>query len=284
MKKLSVFLAVFAGLIFFYTSSHADDCTRGKEYFTKAMAQEDLNMAIKYLKMSNKFCHDFNVSYNLGMGYLKLDQPENALAWFEDASKIAASNKALGAVRGRMAQAKIKQNRFAEGIADLQAAMKIHPDPPLWMKSELKSVELAQSEQIVPAAEINRGLATAMASARNFGTAPSINIRVRFDTDSYLLTPAAMEQVKELGMALSKKNYKNKSILLVGHADRRGDEDENLILSQNRAKSVYQALLKSFPNLADTLGHTGKGETCLLYEGDTDTDHRLNRRVEVRVK
>jgi outer membrane protein OmpA-like peptidoglycan-associated protein len=40
-------------------------------------------------------------------------------------------------------------------------------------------------------------------------------------------------------------------------------------------------LEQQFPSLIGQLKATGRGETQLLYDGDDETDHMLNRRVKV---
>lgn len=289
MKKSTLLIVLISGL--FGTllcgaidTCHAKDCEKAKAYFEKAMAQEDLNEAIKNLEISSEICPNFNVSYNLGNGYMKLDLYDKALASFEQAFKLGGNARALGAAKGRIAQVKAKQNRLMEAIVDFQAAMKLDSDYPEWIKSELQSIELAQMQNGISTKEIDRGLKAAIDSARNFSTAASINIRVNFNTNSHSLTSASMNQVKALGLALNQDTYKDKSICLVGHADKRGDAHDNLVLSKRRAKTVFQALSSSFPGLSNKLTHTGRGEENLLYDGETDTDHRLNRRVEVKIQ
>jgi outer membrane protein OmpA-like peptidoglycan-associated protein len=71
------------------------------------------------------------------------------------------------------------------------------------------------------------------------------------------------------------------SFLLVGHTDKRGSMAYNQVLSEKRAKSVKTALERQFPSLVGRLKTEGRGETELLYDGDSESDHMLNRRVKV---
>ena len=71
------------------------------------------------------------------------------------------------------------------------------------------------------------------------------------------------------------------SFLLVGHTDKRGARRYNQVLSEKRARTVKRELERQFPSLIGQLKAAGRGETQLLYDGDDETDHRLNRRVKV---
>jgi OOP family OmpA-OmpF porin len=84
-----------------------------------------------------------------------------------------------------------------------------------------------------------------------------------------------------LGRALADPAMHQWSFLLVGHTDKRGTMTYNQALSENRAATVKLELQRRFPSLAGRLQTSGRGETELLYDGDSEEDHMLNRRVEV---
>jgi outer membrane protein OmpA-like peptidoglycan-associated protein len=71
------------------------------------------------------------------------------------------------------------------------------------------------------------------------------------------------------------------AFVLVGHTDKRGSRTYNQMLSERRARTVKMALERRFPTLIGKLKATGRGETQLLYDGDDETDHMLNRRVKI---
>ena len=71
------------------------------------------------------------------------------------------------------------------------------------------------------------------------------------------------------------------SFLLVVHTDKRGTKKYNQFLSEKRANTVRIELERQFPSLLGKLEAKGRGETDLLYDGDDETDHMLNRRVKV---
>jgi OOP family OmpA-OmpF porin len=69
----------------------------------------------------------------------------------------------------------------------------------------------------------------------------------------------------------------------VGHTDKRGTEAYNQRLSTARAHTVRDELERQFPSLSGKLRSTGRGETELLYDGESEIDHQLNRRVKVTI-
>jgi len=85
----------------------------------------------------------------------------------------------------------------------------------------------------------------------------------------------------ELGRALAGPGMQQWSFLLIGHTDRRGTMSYNQTLSENRAATVMLELQRRFPSLNGRLETSGRGETELLYDGDSEEDHMLNRRVQV---
>ena len=70
------------------------------------------------------------------------------------------------------------------------------------------------------------------------------------------------------------------NILIVGHTDSDGADDANLKLSQSRAASVKNALVKEFGIDASRLITDGKGETQPVTSNNTASGKAQNRRVE----
>ena len=117
-----------------------------------------------------------------------------------------------------------------------------------------------------------------------FAVRPAVNLPVHFDFDQAQLNSAGTRQVLELGRALARNQMNKQSFLLVGHTDKRGSRAYNQALSENRASTVRRELERKFPFLAGRLKTRGRGESELLYNGDTEVDHRLNRRVKVVIE
>ena len=136
---------------------------------------------------------------------------------------------------------------------------------------------------MITAADITQVFASGVQTSRDgrFAVRPALNLPVHFDFDRADLNAAGTQQVIELGLALSDAKMKQWSFLLVGHTDKRGTMDYNQTLSENRAYTVKRELERRFPSLSARLEARGRGESELLYGGDSEEDHMLNRRVKV---
>ncbi len=103
---------------------------------------------------------------------------------------------------------------------------------------------------------------------------------VHFDTNKASLKPASYKSLNELAeFMLLKKTLK---IELAGHTDSDGDEKANKILSQKRAETVRNYLIKEgVPK--SRLTAVGYGETQPVATNSTEKGKALNRRTEVRI-
>lgn len=109
---------------------------------------------------------------------------------------------------------------------------------------------------------------------------PVVLENVNFEFDSFMLLNSSN------GILNTLLNYLNNNpdikIGIEGHTDDIGTDDYNIILSINRAKSVYNWLINKGID-SDRLSFTGFGKNRPLYN-DSEENHRaLNRRVEVRI-
>ncbi|WP_234735820.1 OmpA family protein [Tellurirhabdus bombi] len=103
---------------------------------------------------------------------------------------------------------------------------------------------------------------------------------VYFKQGSYVVLPESYPQLDELIEAL--KSRPTMQIEVAGHTDRLGDPRMNLFLSENRAKSVYEYLVKKgIPK--QRLRHKGYGFGKSIAPSDTEENRQKNRRVEVRI-
>jgi outer membrane protein OmpA-like peptidoglycan-associated protein len=71
-------------------------------------------------------------------------------------------------------------------------------------------------------------------------------------------------------------------IQLSGHTDNVGDKKMNQLLSQNRAKSVYDYLITNGID-AKRLTYVGYGDTRPKVKNDSDENRAINRRTEFKV-
>lgn len=106
---------------------------------------------------------------------------------------------------------------------------------------------------------------------------------IYFDFDKVTLRDDAK---KELDMVVRFFRVNGQVKLKIwAHADNRGEEQYNLILSKNRAKTVYDYLVDKGMNEKQIIEYKGFGESRPLFKCDENTfcspkQHEKNRRVE----
>ena len=110
----------------------------------------------------------------------------------------------------------------------------------------------------------------------------TISIPINFESNSVELTAQSVSNIENLAKVLAARPESTR-ILLIGHADVRGDEGYNLRLSEERAMHVMQLLSDLEPSLAGRIESTGQGEAQPVDSGSSETAHANNRRLEIRV-
>jgi outer membrane protein OmpA-like peptidoglycan-associated protein len=103
---------------------------------------------------------------------------------------------------------------------------------------------------------------------------------VFFETNKWDLKPESMVELNRLVDLLSANP--DKKIEIGGHTDNVGSDESNQTLSQNRAKSVVDYLVKKGID-ATRLSSKGYGETTPVATNDTDEGRAKNRRTEFKV-
>ena len=78
-------------------------------------------------------------------------------------------------------------------------------------------------------------------------------------------------------------NNPNLNVEISGHTDSDGDEDDNQILSENRAKAVVSWLTDK-GILPDRITSKGYGETMHLLPNSSDENKAKNRRTELTIQ
>lgn len=100
---------------------------------------------------------------------------------------------------------------------------------------------------------------------------------IYFDVNSSRIRPESWATLNNTAQAIRATSG---NILIVGHTDSDGADDANLKLSQSRAASVKNALVKEFAIDASKLITDGKGETQPITSNNTASGKAQNRRVE----
>jgi len=267
--------------------SLATNCRLGADYYYRAKTETNPQIVIDWLNRSVQICPNYNAWYMLGLIYSQQGQLTPAITAFSRASDQAVSAKTEALAMARKGELLTRAGQLLRGVRILELAKRFHPEPaPDWLEASLKNTRIQIYHAITPAAEIayifQTGTQTSMDG--RFAVRPAVNLPVHFDFDQAKLNPAGSRQVLELGRALARIQKKQWSFLLIGHTDKRGSRIYNQTLSEKRADTVKMELERKFPSLTGRLKTRGQGESELLYNGDTEIDHQLNRRVKVMIE
>lgn len=100
-----------------------------------------------------------------------------------------------------------------------------------------------------------------------------------FDVGSYVLKSAAIASIEDIGNFMLWKTDVN--ILVEGFTDHTGSEEDNMILSHNRANAVRDYLIQAFNISPDRVETAGYGEEFPIADNNTREGRALNRRVEI---
>lgn len=100
---------------------------------------------------------------------------------------------------------------------------------------------------------------------------------IYFDVNSSRIKPESWATLNNTAQAIKATSG---NILILGHTDSDGADDANLKLSQSRAASVKNTLVKEFGIDASRLVTDGKGESQPVTSNNTASGKAQNRRVE----
>jgi OOP family OmpA-OmpF porin len=105
---------------------------------------------------------------------------------------------------------------------------------------------------------------------------------IQFDTGKAILKPESFAVLDTVALIL--QQYPTLKIEIGGHTDSRGTAAKNQVLSESRAKAVFDYLRTKVAGF-DTLGYTSKGYglTQPVAPNTTDLGRSKNRRVEFKV-
>lgn len=101
-----------------------------------------------------------------------------------------------------------------------------------------------------------------------------------FDTDKFVLKDESKVEIEKL-IEFMNANPRIR-IEVSGHTDNVGDKKKNELLSNNRAKAVYEYLITK-GILASRLSFKGYADTQPIADNKTETGKKLNRRTEFKI-
>lgn len=111
----------------------------------------------------------------------------------------------------------------------------------------------------------------------------AFDITAKFVSGSANLTAPAKTQVDKVGMFL-RGNSDFRMVFIEGHTDSAGGEAANKLLSQKRAQSVKNYLVRAYGVPMDKVQAVGFGETAPIATNATAAGRAKNRRVVIKVK
>ena len=108
-----------------------------------------------------------------------------------------------------------------------------------------------------------------------------INEKIQFELNSHVIKPESFSLMDEITKVVQ-DNQVIKKIAIEGHASSDGDDNANLALSDRRAKSVMDYMVKKGV-AKERLQAKGYGETKPIADNATEEGRVKNRRVEFNI-
>lgn len=109
-----------------------------------------------------------------------------------------------------------------------------------------------------------------------------INATALFDPGKTDLKPGVAEEFRKVGEFV--QNLAPSRLVIEGHTDADGDENDNQVLSEMRAQTVRQYLINTYKFITPVMIQAkGYGESRPLVNNDTPENKALNRRIEIVV-
>lgn len=300
-------LFIILAAIFFATIAvdalavgESKDCKLAERYRMLAQkANQEVRQTDEYAFLEKAIAECENHTTYLALGNVAADfandsKTERAAEAYVRAYELAQSNNEEAAALYQYAELLHHTNNSQLALRYAYAARNLVPND---QNVAALAAKIAATTQVITKEEIVRGLGKFSLQPLNLkvdidapgdasGAGPkisdsSVNIPLNFEFNTTSLTPESIANVKVLADTLA-ESFSRKSVLFVGHADVRGEAEHNLSLSLGRAQVIRQQVIALHPSLEPQIAIVGKGESEPLSTGDLESDHRINRRLEVK--
>lgn len=215
-----------------------------------------------------------------GQAALQQHRFEDAIQAFDEALSLAPSNNPslLAGLHYYKAAALGASGDLLVAIANAKRAIQYAPSENAY-RELLQRLEEDASKVVISAAQISRALST----ARSFAAEASVDLWVNYDFNQDSLSAKGREQADALATVMNSSSFSEAVFVLIGHTDSQGADEYNLDLSRRRALRLSEYLVSRFKIPAGRIRTEGRGERELKMPGNTERDHAVNRRVEVRL-
>jgi outer membrane protein OmpA-like peptidoglycan-associated protein len=108
---------------------------------------------------------------------------------------------------------------------------------------------------------------------------PAVSLDIKFKINSAELSPDATGTMKQLATAIESEQLAKYHFRLEGHTDSTGTRDYNLALSERRATTVRNYLIKNYGLAPNRLEAVGRGQSQPI--DPADPANPANRRVQI---
>ena len=195
---------------------------------------------------------------------LNLDgDPQNAYPLIKDAKGLDPGNADIAALAGKIEQRinNPTKEQIVRGLWD----------------SMYKPLRVASIKTVHSTAE------SAPASVPTSNVA-SVSIPINFELGTTMVDERTRANIAVLAEALADPTYAQQHFTFVGHADVRGVEPNNIVLSKRRAEAMAQAVVRLQPSLQGRIDVVGRGSSEPIDPGHDEDAYRANRRLQVLLK
>ena len=293
--KVSQWLLVLIAFGATQNSRAESDCSAAKQIIARAKSAVAAADAVTLLRRAIETCPSYDAYESLAEALSQSPHRAdrvNAVDAFVSADSMATTDVARADTRLHYARL-LDDDEDPENANNLiQQALALDPTNPAIASLSSRIEDEVQK----PTREhLTRGLWNSMykplriASLPNASRAPvadaparsSISIPINFETGSVMTDETTSSNITILAHVLADKGHPEQHFLFVGHADVRGNEQTNLILSKRRAEAIYQAVVAIEPSLRGRIKVTGRGSSEPLAPGHDERAYRANRRLQV---
>ena len=200
----------------------------------------------------------------------QLDQARN---------KYSSAEKELGSAREKLEEARNTGKMSEQEIARMEKELALKEQRLTETATKLQTAEAERKKLEAALTSARQDLVDiAKVKEEQSRMVITLNGEVLFKTGESELMPAAQRSLEQVAKVL--KTHKEKYIMVEGHTDSRGDDNDNMNLSRARANSVMTFLVSRGVDQSH-IKAVGVGESRPVASNDSPEGRANNRRVEI---
>lgn len=300
LSGLLVLLLVLAAT----SSVQADDCAKAKAVYSSGAKLLELNERVAAFQEAVNLCPSYAEAHvNLADAYEKLSATSSGdVDRFNRLLDKAASEYSLALKHKRglfpaylgLGDTYRVMGLYERAEEAYNNALQVKPADPraLLGLNKIKAIMahnargLTSSEKIVEHFRRSSG-GTEFGDLMGFADRTVVKDRLTFDNilfdpwSSELTRKEAIEQLQQIGKAISVPEFGDARFVVEGHTDDRGDSERNLRLSLERAEAVKNYLTENFKMDPRRIKTQGFGYSRPRAPNDSPEHMLENRRVEI---